>query len=243
MGYSWAKHIKASFMCLIFFYLYIRFGRTEGPGVMVKRFMKEAAGTQRWQRVSFNRDGMAASVWSEWTCQHLWECGVFILTWTRFLFITSMCRVLVENFIPNLKLLLPSKAVEYLLGIKPKCERVKFNFIQKCAQQSQETGGPEVFSLMFPLIWSGFERELQQHVGFDNKFHLSRHQRSLTRERLHTLVIGSNLSTACWPENLPGFPLLTCPRWRQTVEMIEGLIKWDATSSLLNIALRRNYFY
>lgn len=29
-----------------------------------------------------------------------------------------MCLLLVEKFIPNLKLLLPSKAVEYLLGIK-----------------------------------------------------------------------------------------------------------------------------
>lgn len=149
---------------------------------------------------------MAASVWSERTCQHLWEWGLFILTWGLSFGIwcvTSVCLLLVEKCIPNLKSLLTSKAVEYLLGIRPKCERVKFNFIQKCAQQSRGTGGPEVVSLMFPLIWSGLEGELQQHVGFDNLFQLSRHRRGLTRELLHTLVIGSNLSTArevlMWP--------------------------------------------
>lgn len=204
MGSSWAKHIKASFVCLIFFFFFNKSWQGREPwSHVLERFMKEAAGAERWQRATLNRDGMAASVWSEWTYQHLWECGVFILTWRRVFFITSMGLLLVEKCVPNLKLLLPSKAVEYLLWRKPKCEWVKFNFIQKRAQETQETGGPEVFSLMFPLIWSGFERELQQHVGFDNLFHLSRHQRSWTRELLHTLVIGSNLSTArkglMWP--------------------------------------------
>lgn len=41
-----------------------------------------------------------------------------------------------------------------------------------------------------------------------------------------------------WPENVPGFPLLTCPRWRQTTEVIEGLINVE----LIEYSIKNEFF-
>lgn len=79
--------------------------------------------------------------------------------------------------------------------------------------RGDEAGGPEVWCCSWSDLWT----ELQQHVRFDNLFHLSPHQHSLTRELLLTRQPWERSDVTRW---LDKSPIVTCPRWHWTMEMI-----------------------